>query len=791
MNVLDALAIEEIKGDKILLNDGSIATGYAIRKNEEEYLDSDAYISAIENIYKAVSKMPVNTVVQMLDVFEEESFQSDKKVLEEAFEQKKFFKYKKLSFYEGRRMLNHKSYLFINFRDRKTPTGRSIRTTRLGLGNALRKKESNDLHGLLQKNKSYFETFFSNVFDLKALAGDEIVNLLYSYFSLEFQETPQAFPSISSTKEGIKVGAKCVGVVSMISQANKVMSSGYNEFGVTTGYFNPIYQGLDIPHIVVTAMRKEDTQSKLDMALKENTLLSSLSLKGSSQREAERKEADILELESALSRDEESIVSLSQHLIVHDRTFEKLSFRMQQGQNAMSKKGVGTCIETFETLNLFFGCAPACGGQLYKGKAMPLKTAIAYLNLETYRKGSEKGIIALDRRGFPIKYDPFNEELDNQNALVFGPSGSGKSFFNSKMIKDRFEAGHTLLVIDSGGTYRRLFEALGGKYIEYSEENPLALNPFLTKREGMRYLASADKIDFLTSFIGKIYKGDLESNPMTEAEKAILGKYLSLYYVKERKIPTLKGFCIFLRKHKKDAEEKSLFPFTEFFTVMEPFVTGVYALHFNSEEVDYLTDHRLICFELESLKANPKLYPLVIQVLFDFAFEIVANKPNATKFIDVEEGWVMLNDAGEEYIESLFRKGRKTKTSIRLITQDITEVKDSRIAGALKNNASTFILLGNEKASSREEVASWLGLSDHEMQKYSSLRRSNGLKPFREVLIKEMNQSNIFRIETSAHEYAIFTSRPDERNAISELKKTHTLEDAISIWVETNKQKWA
>lgn len=109
-----------------------------------------------------------------------------------------------------------------------------------------------------------------------------------------------------------------------------------------------------------------------------------------------------------------------------------------------------------------------------------------------------------------------------------------------------------------------------------------------------------------------------------------------------------------------DIRPEELFPFQEFFIVLKPFAHGIYEQHFNAVSQDYLLDHRLVCFELEAIKENSKLYPLVVQILFDFAFEMVFRYPDATKFIDIEEGWTTLGDASKEHIEAFYRKGRKT-----------------------------------------------------------------------------------------------------------------------------------
>lgn len=146
----------------------------------------------------------------------------------------------------------------------------------------------------------------------------------------------------------------------------------------------------------------------------------------------------------------------------------------------------------------------------------------------------------------------------------------------------------------------------------------------------------------------------------------------------------------------------------------------------------------------------------------------------------------MLDDTSESYIESFFRKGRKTNTAIKIITQNVTEIAQSKIAGAMKNNAATFILLYNDKASVREEIANFLGMDDFDMEKYASLRRRDHyLDGYREVLIKEMDRSAVWRVNLSLFEHALLTSRPDERHAIQALvKKEGSIRHAVSTWVK-------
>ena len=103
----------------------------------------------------------------------------------------------------------------------------------------------------------------------------------------------------------------------------------------------------------------------------------------------------------------------------------------------------------------------------------------------------------------------------------------------------------------------------------------------------------------------------------------------------------------------------------------------------------------------------------------------------------------------------------------------------------MKNNAATFILLYNDKASVREDIAAFLGMNEFDLEKYASLRRKDHyLDGYREVLIKEMDHSTVWRVSLSLYEHALLTSRPDERHRVQELvKEEGSAERGVARWV--------
>ena len=782
-NLSDCISIAAFEDGFIVNKDGSLAVGFLLTLFEEESLSEDGFVSVVYALSAAARRLPVGTVLQKLDIYWEDVF--DVAVPATA----PFFYRKTLAHHCGKKILKHQCLLFLRFFSQPlTPA-----STFLGLGSRLFTTPFSDLEAKKQEVISACREFMAalpNGLGISKLSDAQNKALLYQYTSLTFHRTPIGFErSMVSLPDCVAMGVYLKSVT-MKGQAEEVYAATRSDFGpagVTSPFTWQLSHFARFPHIVCQNIELIDDKRFRRAKRAELEYSAQLKLQARSKELAEYMQERLVDLEKELDESDARLTKLSLNVLVWHADKEALQARIDEVKSAFGKLDIEAAEEAEDTDNTFLANVPGGVGFL-EGTYMPLETAIAHLNLCTPRRGDAEGIILQDRHGGPILYDPFKYSLDNQHVFLFGPSGSGKSFFNGKMIKDRYYAGHTVVVIDSGGTYRFLFEALAGKYVEYNPDKPLRLNPFLVKKKDRKYAPETDKIAFLVNFLAKMWKGDLTKNPLSEVEYALLSKFLTCYYnaLEGTVVPNLIGFCAWLKAYlaKEDIKEE-LFNAPNFFIVLEPFTEGIYKDHFNAFEVAHLEDSKLLCFELEAVKNDRKLYPLVVQVLFDYVLQLVATQPEQKKFIDVEEGWTMLDDASESYIESFFRKGRKTNTSIRIITQNVSEIKDSRIAGAMKNNASTFILLYNDKSSVREDIASFLGMDAFDMEKYASLRRRDHyVDGYREVFIKEMDQSTVWRVGTSLFEHGLLTSRPDERNTISTLaRQMGGIQQAVVAWV--------
>lgn len=134
-----------------------------------------------------------------------------------------------------------------------------------------------------------------------------------------------------------------------------------------------------------------------------------------------------------------------------------------------------------------------------------------------------------DRQGVPLKVDlsdlPMKTgRINNRNKFVLGPSGSGKSFLMNNIIEQYLNYNYDVVIVDTGDSYSGTCAYMGGRYIQYTEENPITMNPFLISKEEF----NIEKMEFLTNLIFLIWKG--ADAKITPTQKSILDNALLSYY---------------------------------------------------------------------------------------------------------------------------------------------------------------------------------------------------------------------------------------------------------------------
>ena len=441
--------------------------------------------------------------------------------------------------------------------------------------------------------------------------------------------------------------------------------------------------------------------------------------------------------------------------------------------------------------------------------------ALCFFTAETcYRNSlSPFGLRMVDRlTGKPVFLDisdlPMKKGVvTNRNKFILGPSGSGKSFFTNHMVRQYWEQGTHILLVDTGNSYKGLCDLIrrktngdDGVYFTYQENDPISFNPFFT--EDYRY--DIEKRDSIKTLILTLWKR--EDEPPRRSEEVALSNAVSLYIEKikkNRKIkPNFNSFYDFVRKdYRKVLADKNVrekdFDVDGFLNVLEPYYkNGEYGYLLNSDKELDLLNKRFIVFELDVVKDNPILFPVVTIIIMETFINKMRRLQGIRKMILIEEAWKAIAKEGmANYIRYLFKTVRKFFGEAVVVTQEVDDIISSPIVKeTIINNSDCKILLDQRKYQNKfDQIQNLLGLTDKERSQILSINLANAAnRLYKEVWIGlGGTQSAVYATEVSAEEYLCYTTEETEKLELTRLteKLDGNIELAIRQLAENKRQE--
>ena len=422
-----------------------------------------------------------------------------------------------------------------------------------------------------------------------------------------------------------------------------------------------------------------------------------------------------------------------------------------------------------------------------------LDQALCLFNGETnYRSSlSPFGIKMSDRlSGIPIHLDisdlPMKRGvITNRNKFILGPSGSGKSYLTNHLVRQYWEQGSHILLVDTGNSYQGLCSLIHAKtkgrdgvYFTYTEEAPIAFNPFYVE-DGVY---DVEKRESLKTLLLTLWKR--ESEEPTRSEEVALSNAVNLYLSKLRTdrsiVPSFDTFYEFVETdYRRLLEQKRVrekdFDLENFLNVLEPYYKGgEYDYLLNSDKQLDLLDKRFIVFELDNISSNRTLLPVVTLIIMETFISKMRRLKGVRKMILIEECWKALTSANmSSYIRYLYKTVRKYFGEAVVVTQEVDDIISSPIVKeSIINNADCKILLDQRKYLSKfDGIQRLLGLTDKERAQILSINLSNDPKRlYKEVWIGLGGvQSAVYATETSAAEYLCYTTEESEKMQVMEL----------------------
>ncbi|MGV8815892.1 MAG: VirB4 family type IV secretion system protein, partial [Gelidibacter sp.] len=417
-----------------------------------------------------------------------------------------------------------------------------------------------------------------------------------------------------------------------------------------------------------------------------------------------------------------------------------------------------------------------------------LKHALCLFINNTNYKSDPTGIIFNDREhNIPVLKDVWDEgkkRIKARNFAIFAPTGEGKSFLANNILRQYFESGVRLVIIDLGGSYTKFAKLYPEQYtvLRYESGKNLGINPFYIS--DISDLAP-ERLEDLSVFLFELFASDLK---VTKAQSVSVKKILRHYYDSTSENHSLEGFYDFIEKNQKDLLDTlkihpDYFNVTSFLHVMSEYVgDGLYSFLFEvSEDQTYkIEDKRLIVFELDEVKDNKEILSVMLK-LIKSAIQRTIWKNRAEKGIILFDEFAkqLKFDNVLESVEFYYQAIRKQNGAIGIILQSINQLPNNSVSASILENTQVIYSLNNEKGYT--ELVKRLNLSSHDLNQLKSIKNNlSGARKYTEMFIKIGKESNIFRLEVPKEVYAAYLTDGQENAAIMAIyEKTNNMELAI------------
>ncbi|WP_294246230.1 TraG family conjugative transposon ATPase [uncultured Chryseobacterium sp.] len=791
-----------IENDCIISKDADITVCFTVRLPELFTVASAEYEAMHSAWFKAIKTLPDFTVVHKQDWFIQENYTPDLMVEDQSFLSRSFERH-----FNERSFLNHYCYLFITKTSkekmRMQSNFSSLCKGRL-VPKEIRDKEvvNRFLEAVDQLERIIND---SGYIHLERMSEDEISGtleksgILEQYLTLSRDVKP-ALQDIRLGSEEMRIGNNriCMHTLSDTEDLPATISSHSRYEKLSTdrsdcllSFASPVGLLLNCNHIYNQYLFIDSSDENLRQFEKSARNMHSLArYSRANQINKEWIEKYLNEAHSY------GLQSIRAH-------FNVMSWSDDPAKLKQLKNDTGSALalmeckprhNTTDTATLYWAGIPGNAGDFPSEESFYtfIEPALCFFTEETNYLDSLSpfGIKMADRlTGKPIHLDisdlPMKQGIiTNRNKFILGPSGSGKSFFTNHMVRQYYEQGAHVLLVDTGNSYQGLCELIKGKtkgedgvYFTYTEDNPIAFNPFYTD-DG---IFDIEKRESIKTLILTLWKRDDE--PPTRSEEVALSNAVSGYIEIIRssdQYPSFNGFYEYIKDdYQKVLEQKKVrekdFDIANFLNVLEPYYRGgEYDYLLNSEKQLDLLSKRFIVFEIDAIKDHKILFPIVTIIIMEVFINKMRRLKGIRKLILIEEAWKAIAKEGmAEYIKYLFKTVRKFFGEAIVVTQEVDDIIQSRVVKeSIINNSDCKILLDQRKYMNKfDDIQRMLGLTDKEKAQVLSINMNNDpRRMYKEVWIGlGGTHSAVYATEVSTKEYLAYTTEETEKMEVMNL----------------------
>ncbi|MDR6919517.1 TraG family conjugative transposon ATPase [Chryseobacterium sp. 2987] len=793
------LAVEE---NCIISKEADITVCFRVKLPELFTVASAEYGAIHSAWHKAIKTLPDYSIIHKQDWFIKENYAPDIAREGLSFLGKSYEQH-----FNERPFLNHYCYLFL------TKTSKEKMRTQSNFSSLCKgiliPKEIRDKENIqrFMEAVGQFERIMndSGFVELERLTAEEIIGsascqgLLDQYFTLS-REKDMPLQDISLGSEEVRIGNKrlCLhtlsdtddlpGTISIDSRYEKLST---DRSDCLLSFASPVGLLLSCDHIYNQYLfldNSDENLRKFEQSARNMNSLAKYSRSNQINREWIEKY-----LNEAHSFGLSSIRAHFNVMAWSDDPSELKRIKNDTG-SALALMECKPRHNTVDVATLYWAAMPGNSGDFPSEESFYtfIEPALCFFTEETNYQDSPSpfGIKMADRlTGKPLHLDisdfPMSKGIiSNRNKFILGPSGSGKSFFTNHMVRQYWEQGSHVLLIDTGNSYQGLCEMIKGKtkgddgvYFTYQEHNPISFNPFYTDD----HVFDIEKRESIKTLILTLWKRDDE--PPKRSEEVALSNAVSGYieHLKNTVVkPSFNGFYDYVKKdYKKVLKAKEVrekdFDLANFLNVLEPYYKGgEYDYLLNSDKELDLLNKRFIVFEIDAIKDHKILFPIVTIIIMETFINKMRRLKGVRKLILIEEAWKAIAKEGfAEYIKYLFKTVRKFFGEAIVVTQEVDDIIHSPIVKeTIINNSDCKILLDQRKYMNKfDDIQAMLGLTEKEKSQILSINMNNDpRRRYKEVWIGlGGTHSAVYATEVSMAEYYAYTTEETEKLEVMQL----------------------
>ncbi|GHA32961.1 conjugal transfer protein TraG [Salinimicrobium marinum] len=797
INLTTYYPIADIHGNMVFATNGNVVLCYEAELPEIYSLSEKDFEELHGVWFQAFRSLVPGCVIHKQDIYRRMDYSAEK-LPKESFLAKATYEY-----FKGRQHLVHRCLIYFTLPKNKALNNPKYVNPFRKIPKKISVQMENDLSDFTRAVNDVV-SFISNSKKLKLvpLVEGEILNLSNSFFN-GFNEDFDT--DILLNGSHLQIGQNLFDVLAINSElcfGEYVQSSKRNDhftsddFVFHQGFLDGLGLDLQENHIVNQVFYMDDKRKWRTLLEKRIEELKKSSNFGSQNKVIQHKLEQIFRKineddSSRIIRGHLNIIYWNRSEASLDRTTAKIKTEFKE-LDIIPHYPLGEERKNYFLNSFFCFTSNFCSDDLF---VSDLKHALClYINNTNY-KSDEKGIIFSDRQqNIPVLKDVWDEQkkrIKARNFAIFAPTGEGKSFLANNILRQYFENGTRLVIIDLGGSYSKFAKLYPDDHLilRYEQGKNLGINPFYIRRDED---LNPQHLEDLTTFLLELFATGVE---ISKGLEVAIKKILQYYYKENQETYSMNSFYSFI-----EANEKNLlshlhihpdyFNVDNFLHIMSEYVKeGLYSFLFEIQEDQSfrIEEKRLIVFELDEIRDNKEILSVMLKLIKSAIQRTIwQNRAEKGVILFDEFAKQLKFDNVLESVEFYYQAIRKQNGAIGIILQSINQLPQNATSASILENTQVIYSLHNEKG--YDQLQKRLNLSSHDLNQLKSIKNKLvGDQKYTEMFIKIGRESNIFRLEVPKEVYAAFlTDGKENEEILRYYEKYGSMEMAINEFVTKN-----